>query len=69
MNATITARVQVTVEIDINNQNWNAHSSVEQVHREGTEAAVKQIEDLCRRYVRLVGTPKVEAIITNRVPR
>lgn len=59
----ITARVQVTVEIDIRNENWNEHTSVEAVQREGGEKAVAQITKLCERYVRLVGEPVVEAII------
>lgn len=65
MKPNITARVQVTVEIDIRLENWNEHTSVEAVHREGSERAVAQINKLCERYVRLVGTPKVEAIIAN----
>jgi hypothetical protein len=59
----ITARVQITVEIEVTLENWNEHTNVDQVHREGSEKAVATITDLCRRHVRLIGHPKVEAII------
>lgn len=66
MKKKVFARVQVTVEIDITLENWNESSTVDQVHREGSEHAVQRIEELCKRYVRLIGRPKVEAIITEK---
>jgi hypothetical protein len=65
MKPNITARVQIVVEIDIKLENWNENSSVDQVQREGSERAVARITDLCQRYVRLIGTPKVQAIIAD----
>jgi predicted nucleotide-binding protein (sugar kinase/HSP70/actin superfamily) len=64
MQKKIMARVQVTVEIDVRLDNWTADSTVDQVHREGCEKAVAEITKLCQRYVRLIGRPKVEAVIT-----
>lgn len=63
---TVTARVQITVEIDVRLENWAEDSTVAQVHREGGEKAVARITDLCQRYVRLVGAPRIEAIITEK---
>lgn len=60
----VAVRVAVTVEITVRGQNWNEHTSAEQLHREGGELAVKRITELCQRYVRLTGVPKVEAITT-----
>lgn len=64
MKKRIRARVTVQIELDITNENWNEHSSVEQVHREGGEAAVQKVIKLCDRWVRIIGTPRIEAIIT-----
>ncbi len=57
-------RMQVTVEIDVTLENWNENSNIDQVYREGSEKGIATITELCRRYVRLIGKPKVEAIIT-----
>lgn len=59
----ISARVAITIEIDVVGENWNQHTSIEQLHREGSELAVTKIKQLCQRYVRLIGVPKVEAIM------
>ena len=66
MVTNVVARVQVTVEIAVRGENWNELSSVEQVHREAEELAVKRITELCQRYVKLVGAPMVEAIMSRR---
>ena len=59
----ISARVTITVELEVVGENWNSHTSIEQLHREGGEMAIERINKLCQRYVRLVGKPKVEAIM------
>lgn len=65
----VQARVQVTVDIGVRGENWNEHTSMEQVHREARETAVKEITRLCQRYVSIVGTPLVSAIITEEKQR
>lgn len=65
----ITARIQITVELTVRGENWNEHTSVEQLHREGAELGVRRITDLCQRSVALIGRPEVQAIITNPKPR
>lgn len=69
MVSEVVARVQVTVEISVRAETWNEGSSVEQVHREAEELAVKRITELCQRYVRLIGTPMVEAVMTRKRTR
>lgn len=64
MVTAVFARVQVTVEIAVRGENWNEHTSVEQVHREAGELATKRVNELCQRYVKLIGTPQVEAVLT-----
>ena len=66
MVTNVVARVQVTVEIAVRGENWNEHTTMEQVQREGEELAVKQISKLCERYVKMIGTPLVEAVITRK---
>jgi hypothetical protein len=46
--------------------NWDEQSSVEQVHREGSKLAIDRINKLCERYVKIVGVPKVEAVIVEK---
>lgn len=60
----VSAVVAITVEITVRGENWNEHTSVEQIHREAEELAVKRITELCNRYVRLTATPKVQSVIT-----
>ena len=60
------ARVQVTVEINVNIETWTEQSTIEQIEREAREWATKRITELCQRYVRLIDTPKIEAIITRK---
>lgn len=64
MKHKITARCQITVELDLSLENWNESSTIDQVYREGSERATARITDLCQRYVRLIGKPKVEAIMS-----
>lgn len=59
----INARVAITIEITVVGENWNQHTSIEQLHREGDELAVAKITQLCQRYVRLIGAPRVEAVM------
>lgn len=62
----IVAQVQITVQIAVANETWNDHTSMEQVHREAREIAVKRITELCRGHVKLVSVPLVEAVITEK---
>lgn len=60
------ATVVVSVEITVRGENWNEHTAIEQLHREASELAIKRIIDLCQRYVRLIGNPKVTAILVEK---
>lgn len=66
MARSVTARVTVSVEITVRSECWDDHSTVAQVHREGSDLAVKRITKLCDGYVRLVGTPRVEMIVVEK---
>jgi hypothetical protein len=39
------------------------------LHREAGELALKRVNDLCQRYVTIIGKPKVEAVLTNNQDR
>lgn len=65
----ISARVTLTIEIVVKNENWNEHTSSEQLLREGGEAAVKAIREKIERYATITGKPKVDAVITSTEPR
>lgn len=60
------ARVWVMVEMSVYSDNWNEHTDIGQLHREAKERAVKQLSDLCERTraVKMIGEPRVEAILT-----
>jgi hypothetical protein len=60
----VLARATVTIEFNVQGDNWNESSSVEQVHREAAELAIAHVNRLCQRYVKIVGKPAIEAIIT-----
>lgn len=60
----VTARVTLTVEIGVSSATWDEKTVVNEVHREAELLAVKQIEKLCERYVKIIGMPKVQAVIT-----
>lgn len=66
MSYHVVARVAITVELTVRGENWNEHTSIEQLHREAAELGTKRVTELCQRYVRLVGTPKIETISTKR---
>jgi hypothetical protein len=62
----IIVRATVSIELAVTGENWDDQSSIEQVHREGAKLAVDRINKLCERYVKIVGTPKIEAVIVEK---
>lgn len=66
MKTHVTARVQVTVELDLIGDQWSEQSTAEQIHREGSQMAIERIEKLCQRYVRLIGKPTVQMVTTSK---
>lgn len=71
VGSVVTARVIVSVEVQVRAETWNEHSSVEQVHREAEELAIKKIEEACGRSIafKLVGSPIVDAVFTRKKVR
>jgi hypothetical protein len=65
----VNAHVAVTVALTVRGDNWNDDTSVEQLHREAGELPLKRINDLCQRYVTIIGKPKIEAVLTNNQDR
>lgn len=65
----IRANVTLTLQITVKGENWNEHTSSEQLLREAGEIAVKLIGDKVERYAAIVGKPKVDAVITSTEPR
>lgn len=64
----IHARVTVTLEVVVRGENWNEHTSSDQLLREGGELATKIIREKTERYASIIGKPKVEAVITSTEP-
>jgi hypothetical protein len=63
---TVAVRVRLLVEINVNSATWDGAVSVDEVHRQGELLAVKEIERLCQRYVKIIGQPMVEAVIARK---
>lgn len=65
----IRAHVTLTIELYVKSENWNEHTSSDQLLRKGGEIGLKTIRDKIERYATIVGKPKVEAVITSSEPR
>jgi len=67
----VTARVILTLEIDVADT-WGEDCSIKQIHDQATQTAVgmiRQIQDKnppWMRMVRVIGTPKIDAVIATR---
>jgi hypothetical protein len=66
MVTSVRAQVTLTVELSVKGDNWDNLTTMEQVHREASQLGIERITKLCDRWVRIIGRPKVEAIITEK---
>jgi hypothetical protein len=63
-----TARVQIVVEITTQ-QPWSADCTVDQVYRQGASEALAKVSRLLGREARIVGEPRIVAVMTEKDPR
>lgn len=65
---TVTVTVTTTVQVEIHLDTWDENSTIEQVHREGSQRGVKLIQDLCDRHrgLRIIGQPTARAVIVEK---
>lgn len=72
---TASARVQLTLDIDVGGGGWGADCTVAQVHKQAADSAtglIHQLLDCYRQHkgrldgrVSIVGTPKISAVIAS----
>jgi hypothetical protein len=65
MGATATARVTLTVEIDIGST-WGDDCKLSQVYDQAKEQAVTAVKNVFQSRVTIIGVPTVNAIVTHR---
>lgn len=65
IKAIATARVTLTIEIDINST-WGETSHISQVFDQATTEAKNAVQNTFKNRCKIIGEPKVEAIVTGR---